>query len=131
MLLRPSQQQPHLIIPVPPKIAFTYDIDNAPIEDTDPLITPKANHEHIPLIEYIVGAGIKYVFNPKTRGYNVIGPVDHVPKQGWYIFHIGRKYPQPGFPSPFSLAASEGPKRHLLHWIECLMTKEMLPFIFV
>ncbi len=121
-----NNQGPQLIIPVPPRVGFIYDPAKAPPEDTDILSTTKAQGEHLPIIDYIVGAGVKYVFDPIRMGYKVVGPVDFAPKQGWYIYHIGRQYPQPGFPFPHALKACEGPKRNLINWAYTLMTKEMV-----
>lgn len=120
-----------LVIPVPPQTGFIYDPAKAPVEDTDILLTTKANSEHISIIDHIVGAGIKYVLDPKNGQYRIIGPVDYAPKQGWYIYHIGRKYPQPGFPFPFALKACEPPKRFLLNWVKDLTSKPMIPLLLV
>lgn len=120
-----------LIIPVPPVNAFSYDPANAPLEDTDPLLLAKAQHEHLPIIEKVVGAGREYEWKPDGT-YTDIGPADYAPsKNGWYIYHIGQKYPQPGFPFPDALHLCEPPKRHLVDWVRVLTSKEFLPLLAV
>ena len=129
-----SAQKQQLIIPTTPQVGLIYNPATntaANRKANDILTTTREQQEHLPLIDYIVGAGTKYVFDPKTQGYKAIGPVDTCPKQGWYIYHVGKKYPQPGFPNPYSLEATEGPKRHLINWIRSFTSKEMLPVMGV
>jgi hypothetical protein len=112
------------IIPVPPQLSFV----NRP-EEEDPLLTAAAQYEPLPTIEKLVGAGIEYrlVQDGEVTRYKVIGPVDYVPsKQGWFIYHVGRKYPQRGFPFPFALKACEKPKRYLVNWLNILTGKDMI-----
>src|SRR3990167_6543856 len=122
------------VIPVPPQLAFAHQPDDELEEsEKDPLLTTKANYEPLPTIEKLVGAGIEYRLvddNGVTR-YKVIGPADYAPsKQGWFIYHVGRKYPQRGFPFPHALKACEKPKRYLMNWISIIANKDMiLPII--
>ena len=123
-----NNQPRQLFIPHPPRETFAHK----PTEkQQDVLYNPRSQHERIPEIDRIIGAGEEWKFKNVNNHITLvsIGAVKDAPsRQGWFVYHVGKKYPMKGFPFPQALTACEPPKRMTIWFTKFLTYKGLIPF---